>query len=380
MTSNLISIERLREISDIKIKHIERLLKVEPQDNSFLNMLPCDIHKKIINAYKSIMPKYVLRNWFPKDKIDWNALSKNSFAIELLKEKVQSEKNMTKEEYNKLENNKKINWKYLSANECAIDILKQYEKDIVWSYFCDNKNPRAFDMIKDRIEYERMTPTTSEEEEEEYMFHRIDWNRLAINENPKIIELVKENIKEIDWIYLASNPNAVQLLEEYNIELYRTGLEENPNPIAIELLKTNPEKIFWKYLSLNPNAIELIKERIKYEQNLSIEEYENLSDDKKIDWYYLTLNSNAIEILKRNCNKICWPVLGNNPNAIELLRKIPEKIFWNVLSLNPTAIELIKERIDYEKSLSIDEYENLEWYKRIDYDYLSENTGIFMLV
>lgn len=297
MTSNLISIERLKEISDIKIKHIERLLKVEPQDNSFLNMLPCDIHKKIINAYKSIMPKYVLRNWFPKDKINWNALSKNSFAIELLKEKVQSEKNMTKEEYNKLENNKKINWKYLSANECAIDILKQYEKDIVWSYFCDNKNPRAFDMIKDRIEYEKMTPTTSEEEEEEYMFHRIDWNRLAINENPKIIELVKENIKEIDWIYLASNPNAVQLLEEYNIELYRTGLEENPNPIAIELLKTNPEKIFWKYLSLNPNAI-----------------------------------------------------------------------------------ELIKERIDYEKLLSIDEYENLEWYKRIDYDYLSENTGIFMLV
>jgi len=63
-----------------------------------------------------------------------------------------------------------------------------------------------------------------------------------------------------------------------------------------------------------------------------------------------------------------------------LLKDKPNKIYWNYLSLNPNAIELIKERIDYENNLSIDEYENLEWYKRIDYDYLSENTGIFMLV
>jgi len=342
-------------------------------------MLPCDIHKKIINAYKSIMPKYVLRNWFPKDKINWDALSKNSFAIELLTEKVQSEKNMTKEEYNKLENNKKINWKYLSANECAIDILKQYKEDIVWSFLCDNKNPRAFDMIKERIEYEKMVPPTPEEEEE-YMFHRIDCDRLAINENPKIIELVKENIKEIDWIYLASNPNAVQLLEEYNIELYRTGLEENPNPIAIELLKTNPEKIFWKYLSSNPNAIELLNERVKYENNLSTEEYANISNNKKIDWNSLSLNPNAIELLKANPKNIVWYIFSENPRAIELLKDKPKKIYWNNLSLNPNAIELIKERIDYEKSLSIEEYESLQWYNRINYDYLSENTGIFMLV
>jgi len=354
-----ISIEKLNDISNIKIKQIKRLLQVKPEYNSYLNMLNYDIHEKIINAYKSIMPKYVLRDWFSKDMINWNSLSINPYAIELLKEKVQIEKNMTNEEYNKLETNKKINWKYLSANECAIDILKQYEKDIVWSYFCDNKNPRAFDMIKTRIEYEKINPLTdSEDSEDSFYFDRIDWNRLAYNENPKIIELVKEKIKEIDLIYLASNPHAMELLEEYHIELYRTGLEENPNPISIELLKKNPEKIFWKYLSGNPNAIELIKKRIEYENNLSVEEYENISDNKKI----------------------CWPILAKNPNAIELLKKNPKKICWNILSLNPNAIELIKERIDYEKSLSIDEYENLEWFMRIGYDYLSENTGIFILV
>jgi hypothetical protein len=63
-----------------------------------------------------------------------------------------------------------------------------------------------------------------------------------------------------------------------------------------------------------------------------------------------------------------------------LLKDKPKKIYWNYLSLNPNTIELIKERIDYEKSLSIDEYENLKWNKRINYDYLSENTDIFMLV
>ena len=378
MTGNLISIERLREISDIKIKHIERLLKVEPQYNSFLNMLPCDIHKKIVNAYKNILPKYVLRNWFPKDEIDWNALSQNSFAIELLKEKVQSEKNMSKEEYNKLENNKKINWKYLSANECAIDILKQYKEDIIWSFLCDNKNPRAFDMIKERIEYEKTVPTTPEEEEE-YMFHRIDWDRLAINENSKIIELIaNENIGKIDGTYLSSNPAATQLLKEYPDKIEWSGLAENPN--AIQLLKANPDKIFWQYLSSNPNAIELLNERVKYENNLSTEEYANISNNNKIDWFRLSLNPNAIELLKQNPKYIVWYILSNNPNAINLLKDKPNKIYWNNLSLNPNAIELIKERIDYEKSLSIDEYENLQWYKRINYDYLSENTGIFMLV
>jgi len=378
MTGNLISIERLKEISDIKIKQIERLLKVEPEDNSFLNMLPCDIHKKIVNAYKSILPKYVLRNWFPQYKINWNALSKNSFAIELLTEKVQSEKNMTKEEYNKLENNNKINWKYLSANECAIDILKQYKEDIVWSFLCDNKNPRAFDMIKERIEYEKMVPPTHEEEE--YMFHRIDWDRLAINENPKIIELVKENIEKIDLTYLSSNSAAIQLLNEYPDKIEWSGLAQNPNPNAIQLLKANPNKIFWQYLSSNPNAIELLNERVKYENNLSTEEYTNISNNKKIDWYRLSLNPNAIELLKQNPKNIVWYILSNNPNAINLLKDKPKKIYWNNLSLNPNAIELIKDRIDYEKSLSIDEYESLQWYNRINYDYLSENTGIFMLV
>ena len=44
----------------------------------------------------------------------------------------------------------------------------------------------------------------------------------------------------------------------------------------------------------------------------------------------------------------------------------PEQLSWNNLSNNPNAMELLKERVEYEDSLTIDEYENLndkiDWY------------------
>ncbi len=50
--------------------------------------------------------------------------------------------------------------------------------------------------------------------------------------------MLKENPDKIEWDYLASNPN------------------------AIDLLKANLDKINWKLLSGNPNAIELLKENL----------------------------------------------------------------------------------------------------------------------
>ena len=44
----------------------------------------------------------------------------------------------------------------------------------------------------------------------------------------------------------------------------------------------------------------------------------------------------------------------------------PEQLTWHNLSANPNAMELLKERVEYEDSLTIDEYENLndkiDWY------------------
>ncbi len=52
-----------------------------------LNKLPYDLKIQIIEQYKTIFKiKYVLKDWVQKKKLDWDSLSSNPNAIELLKE------------------------------------------------------------------------------------------------------------------------------------------------------------------------------------------------------------------------------------------------------------------------------------------------------
>lgn len=69
-----------------------------------LYVLPEEVLEKIIEKYKTIFKiKYVLKRWVPVRNLDWNFLSMNPNAIELLKKYP-----------------KKINWKLLSFNTNAI--------------------------------------------------------------------------------------------------------------------------------------------------------------------------------------------------------------------------------------------------------------------
>jgi len=170
MSSNFVSVEKMAEISDNQSKIVERLLSSSPtvDDTSItLNKLPSDIIEKIVCNYKYILPsKYVLREWVKKEDLDWSMLSENPCAIDLLKEKIEQEKSMDKEDYKKLKVEEKVNWLKLSMNPEAIDILKKYPRDIVWCSLCDNKNPRAVDMIFERMEYEKQLPPYSIEDED----------------------------------------------------------------------------------------------------------------------------------------------------------------------------------------------------------------------
>ena len=58
-----------------------------------------------------------LRDWIDINKINWDLLSKNPNAIELLKE-----------------NQDKINWNILSLNPNAIELLKENQNKINWKY------------------------------------------------------------------------------------------------------------------------------------------------------------------------------------------------------------------------------------------------------
>ena len=366
----------------------------------------------------------------------------------MLNKRIELEKNLSKEQYDKLKkiDNKKVNWIMLSKNPEAIDILKKYPKDIVWSSLCDNTNTRAINMIKDRIEYEKKLPPYTEHsehpehpepnEKDEQWLYRIWWDRLCCNENPQIIEMLKERIEleknkeyyitlnvndKIDWVQLSANknPEAIKLLAD-NIEKIDWGILSG-NPSAIELLKANYDKIIWRYLSINPNAFELIKDRVEYEENLKTEEYFKLGAyNNKLCWKYLSGNPCAIELLKAYPNRIHWKELSVNPNAIEMLKKKPTGIYhydfytglcinpnaiddfytglctnpnaieilkenkdliiWKYLSCNPNALELIKERAEYESTLKPEEYWNLGSNNRLDWKELSKHKTIFMMV
>ena len=64
-----------------------------------------------------------------------------------------------------------------------------------------------------------------------------------------------------------------------------------------------------------------------------------------------------------------WKDLKNKRKVlVDWIR--PEQLSWNNLSNNPNAMELLKERVEYEDSLTIDEYMNLN--DKIDWEYFSK--------
>jgi len=420
MSNNFITPEMLSEMASIQSKLVETLLNKESvnpiiQDNSKINLqsLPCDIHEKIVEHYKKSLPsKYILRDWVAKEKLDWFALSGNPCAINILLEKADYEKSLTEEEYNMFEEKKKISWMRLCINEEGAEILKKYPSKILWSYLSNNSKQLAVDMIKERIEYEKINALDYDEDD-----NRVWINSFSYNQNPQIMELVKERVEYekrlsreeygmldvadvLDWCYLTANPSAIDILKANPEKIVWSLLSENTNPLAIDLLRERAvlennmskkdykklgDKIDWYSLTANPNAIELLKEyphKIEWEcLSANTAAIDWLKENKNvIDWGMLSENPAAIQLLKENRKKIHWEKLCKNPNAIELLKKNRKKINWRLLCLNENAFELIKERAEYEMSLKPEEYEELKYYSKLDWKILSENKGIFVAV
>jgi hypothetical protein len=410
----------LSEMASIQSKLVETLLNKESvnpiiQDNSKINLqsLPRDIHEKIAEHYKKSLPsKYILRDWVPKDKLDWFALSGNPCAIKILMEKADYENSLTVEEYNMFEERKKISWMRLCINEEGAEILKKYPSKILWSYLSNNSKQLAVDMIKERIEYEKINVLDYDEDD-----NRVWINSFSYNQNLQIMELVKERVEYekrlsreeygmldvadvLDWCYLTANPSAIDILKANPEKIVWSLLSENTNPLAIDLLRERAvlennmskkdykklgDKIDWVSLTINPNAIELLKEyphKIKWEYlSANPAAIDWLKENKNIiDWGMLSENPNAIQLLKENRKKIHWDNLCKNPNAIQLLKKNRKKINWRLLCLNENAFELIKERVEYEMSLTPEEYNNIKIWDKLDWKILSENKGIFVAV
>ena len=94
-----------------------------------------------------------------------------------------------------------------------------------------------------------------------------------------IIEYSKEyelldwiDINKIDWNFLSSNPNAIDILMKREASRKPHG----------------QDKIKWFWLSENPNAIDML---------MKCEASRKLHDQNKIMWYYLSENPNIFKLL-----------------------------------------------------------------------------------
>ena len=252
--------------------------------------------------------------------IDWSGLSANtnSKAIPLINKKIKEENLLSPTEYAKLQN--KVYWRALSANPKAIPLIITKIKegirldDIDWDAL--SKNPAIFFTFKRNIEAKSR------------IIARILLNN-SVSTKTKITDLPGDLHKKI-----------VKDLKNVSKNILRDGI-----PI---------DKLNWSYLSSNPNAIDLLRERMYFEKNLSEDEYKKLP--YQINWAALCTNSDpeAIDLLSspENYIKIDWLRLSSNPNAIKLLEKrvvyqlglngeqlerlsIHERVNWQKLSTNP---------------------------------------------
>ena len=365
------------------IKHfllVKRLIKK-------IKVLSCNNIQLILEQYWVLLPKNkVLLDWINIEKLDWDLLSQNPNAIDLLKvfpTKI-NWKYLSKNP-NAIEllqgNQDKIHWKSLSSNKNAITILKKNKDKIHYAKLSSNEN--AINLINEKIKKENKL--TAEQYDNLDFSNKICFDTLS--SNPNAIDILTKNKNKIHWTFLSENKNGISLLKEkWDQEVLGNNIDYDAQNIisehllstnvnAVNILKANPHIISWAYISENINAISIISKKLKYENKyMTIDDYIKLEDDIVEPEYELL-------------NKICWKKLSSNINAITLLhQKINNKERMNIkknINLTTTfeeinkTVEYIRNRwIDRNPSINID-FNNkclvIFLDEKLDWSVLSEN-------
>ena len=375
---------------------IDFLSLPENKERIFYHYLSCNksSNPKLIK----LLQDYIKTNADPH--INWEELSKNPYAIEILTSPENYDYinwkslscNPSPKAIEFLISDKNINfikWFEFSSNHCnaAIQFLKDNPHHIDWSGLSANTNSKAIPLINKKIKEENQLYELSPTEYAKLQ-NKVYWR--ALSANPKAIDLIITKIKEgirlddIDWDALSKNP-AIFFTFKRNIEAKsriiarillnnsvstKTKITDLPGDLHKKIVKDLKnvsknilrdgipiDKLNWSYLSSNPNAIDLLRERMYFEKNLSEDEYKKLP--YQINWAALCTNS--------------------DPEAIDLLSS-PEnyiKIDWLRLSSNPNAIKLLEKRVVYQLGLNGEQLQRLSIHERVNWQKLSANPAIF---
>ncbi len=211
-----------------------------------------------------------------------------------------------------------VDWDSLSSNSCAIELLKkniENSKDNSKNYFCliswkdivFNKNPDIRPLIEENLDkvfskkffQSSMYVDLLEKYINKY-YDSIDWD--ALSKNLYAINLLEKNQDKINWDNLSCNMNAIHLLEQNFDKINWDNLSFNEN--AIHLLEKNMDKINLVNLECNSNAVHLIEEHVKY--------------TSYVPGKFFSSNPNALSYLRKNPQYINWEGLKFNTNYSEV--------------------------------------------------------------
>lgn len=167
-----------------KIRTVTRILlsKVPSIAQTIITDLQEDLREKVVEELLKIS-KNELRKGIPIEKLNRYSLSGNPNAIDLIRERIEIEKNFSDDEYNRLPYKSKVSWNNLSSNTAsdAIELLEENYDKIDWDSL--SNNPNAIHLLEGRVKYQLKL-------EEEGKLNSLDenkqinWNRLS--ENPSI--------------------------------------------------------------------------------------------------------------------------------------------------------------------------------------------------
>ena len=340
-----------------------------------------DIEELIVKTYQDSLV-YKLADGIPKEILLYNEICGNPKAIDLLKERVA-------EEYNKLSN--KVDWEYLSMNPNAIELLRANPSKIDWRAL--SKNPEAIELLKERVEYEKslgleeynkllnrinwlsLSKNSGAVELLKANPDKIRW--LSLSENSGAADLLEANPDKIYWGFLSANAGAFKIIiDEYkgnpkSARINWEGLSSNTNIKAFGLFEDNLDRIHWGNLCQNTNkkAIQLLKliykinsgkytpityktRRSFLSKAIRFLEEKMMNEPTWLDWKHLSANPEAMDILNAEYerdnenNEIVLSALCKNPNAMNIIRKeiragrIYNEIQLRELATNPSIFTI----------------------------------------
>lgn len=211
------------------------------------------------------------------DKINWSHLSSNISAINFLKDKINKEKLLSIEDYNKLHYSDVVDYYNLSINENAIELIEEKireenllntneynklgEKRINYESLALNLNNKAIELIE---KYLHRTNNKN-------LKHKI-YKKLCFNKNDNAIDIIMKYISTLNnecdeykeiFNNLCLNENAIFLIETKIFEKYNEFKGYNNDPLKndykyfLEFLynkKSENTKVpFWRHFFLVEN-------------------------------------------------------------------------------------------------------------------------------